>query len=92
LYALPTTPVDLALLLKAIPCLEQLDKAATGRLLETIPASHLLISFPMHSLGGRDVRMRAHYEAHFRALVEGRGWAVRRFAFETELVFRVDKP
>jgi len=91
LYGLPSEAVDLAYLLKAIPCLEQLDKSAGSRLFETIKARHLLISFPVVSLGGRDRHMVANYEARFRELVGGKGWAVQRFAFESELAFLVSK-
>ncbi len=45
-------PVQVALLLKSLPCLEQLDKHLPERLLETIPAEVLVVSFPVHSLGG----------------------------------------
>lgn len=91
LYGLPSEAVDLAYLLKAIPCLEQLDKSAGSRLFETIKARHLLISFPVVSLGGKDRHMVANYEARFRELVGGKGWAVQRFAFESELAFLVSK-
>src|SRR5487761_1612032 len=49
LSAPPTQRVQLALLLKAIPCLEQLEKTAGERLLRAIQADHLLVSFPTHS-------------------------------------------
>jgi len=91
LYGLPSEAADLAYLLKAIPCLEQLDKGAGPRLLETIRAQHLLVSFPVASLGGKDRHMVANYEARFRELVGGKGWAVQRFAFESELAFLVSK-
>jgi 16S rRNA (guanine(1405)-N(7))-methyltransferase len=84
-------PVELALLLKALPCLEQEERDAAERLLESIPARHLLVSFPVHSLGGKDKHMLANYEARFRALLAGRGWQVERHAFSTELAFLVSK-
>jgi 16S rRNA (guanine(1405)-N(7))-methyltransferase len=92
LQPLHVPPADVALLLKALPCLEQLDRAAALRLLEAIPARYLLVSFPVHSLGGRDKRMAAHYEAHFREVTQERGWFTRRYAFPTELAFLVEKP
>ncbi len=87
----PSQPVDVALVLKSVPCLEQADKAAGRRLLDTLNAAHLLVSFPAHSLGGRSKGMAATYEAHFRQLVAGRGWRIERFEFTTELVFRISK-
>jgi 16S rRNA (guanine(1405)-N(7))-methyltransferase len=90
--SLPRTPaVDVALLLKTLPCLEQTDRSASLRLLETIPAAHLLVSFPVRSLGGRQKGMIGHYEAHFRELIAGKSWPVQRFEFATELAFLVRK-
>jgi hypothetical protein len=35
--------------------------------------------------------MRANYEAQFSQLVAGKGWAIRRFDFSTELAFLITK-
>ena len=90
-HSLPRRPVEVAYLLKTIPCLEQFDRSAGERLLDEIPARHLLVSFPVQSLGGRNKGMPVHYEARFRALVQDKPWAVRRFRFESELAFLVTK-
>lgn len=91
----PTQRADLALILKAIPCLEQVDRSAGERLLRAINADHLLISFPVHSLGGRSKGMLATYEARFHDLMEqtgiGASAEVRRFEFATELAFLVSR-
>lgn len=87
----PTMQVDVAFVLKAIPCLEQIDKSAGSTLLHSINAKYVVVSFPVHSLGGRAKGMEANYEARFRALVGDTGWSVRRFEFATELVFLVIK-
>ncbi len=91
LQGYPSRPVDVALVLKGVPCLEQIDRSAGRHLLDTLDAAHLLISFPVHSLGGRSKGMAATYEAHFRQLIADRDWRVERFEFTTELVFRVSK-
>ncbi|HZR40981.1 MAG TPA: hypothetical protein VFB12_12730 [Ktedonobacteraceae bacterium] len=91
LQACPTQSVDVALVLKAIPCLEQVDKQAGYRLLRTLNAKHLVVSFPIHSLGGRNKGMATNYEAHFWELLDGETWEVKRFEFATELVFVVSK-
>ena len=94
----PTPKVDLALLLKAIPCLEQIDKHAGQTLLQSIQADAIVVSFPVRSLGGRNKGMAEHYEAHFRALVAHeeqathRAWDIQRFEFASELAFLLRKP
>lgn len=87
----PTRRADLALLLKTIPCLEQLDKSAGLRLIEAVHADHLLISFPVRSLGGRDKGMVQNYEARLREWMASKPWDVQRFEFASELAFLVSK-
>jgi len=87
----PTRRAGLALLLKAVPCAEQQDRLAGARLLETLQAEHLLVSFPVRSLGGRDKGMLDNYEAHVQELVRDKPWSVQRFEFSTELAFLIHK-
>jgi 16S rRNA (guanine(1405)-N(7))-methyltransferase len=87
----PAQPADVAFILKALPCLEQIDKLAGAYLLDTIQARHLVVSFPVHTLGGRQKGMRTTYEAGFRRLIANRGWTIKRIEFATELVFVVTK-
>lgn len=85
----PTERADLVLVLKAIPCLEQVDKAAGRRLLDSLNGRHMAVSFPVASLGGKSKGMAATYEAHFRELAEGRAWEVGTLRFKTELVYLI---
>jgi 16S rRNA (guanine(1405)-N(7))-methyltransferase len=85
----PAQAVDLALMLKTIPCLEQMDRQAGARLLAALNARFWLVSFPARSLGGRQRGMVDHYAAHFETLLAGRGYPVQRFDFDGELAFLV---
>ena len=87
----PTETADVALVLKLLPPLERLDPAAPARLLEALNADYLLVSYPVHSLGGRSKGMVATYDAQMERLLAGKGWRVERFEFATELAFRVQK-
>ena len=91
IHHLPEQQVELALLLKTIPCLEQVDKSIGRRLLSSIRAEHMLVSFPVHSLGGRGKGMRANYDQHFQELMNGLPWQVARFDFPGELVYRLSR-
>jgi len=88
----PGMHFQLALLLKTIPCLEQVEKTIGKRLLDQIDADILLVSFPVKTLGGRSIGMRQFYETHFQELVAGKNWRISRFEFADELVFRLDQP
>jgi 16S rRNA (guanine(1405)-N(7))-methyltransferase len=83
----PTGHADLALLLKALPCLEQLDGTAGARLLDALDADHIVVTFPVHSLGGRRKGMVATYDVRMERLLAGRRWNIARYAFVTELAF-----
>jgi len=89
---LPGGRYDLALLLKTLPCLEQIEKDVGTRLLETIDTAYLLVSFPVRSLGGRDKGMAENYPTRFMETVKGYGWGIKRFDFEVELAFLIEKP
>ncbi|HRW04344.1 MAG TPA: hypothetical protein P5121_04580 [Caldilineaceae bacterium] len=91
LQEVPQEPVDVALLLKTIPCLEQVDRAIGSRLLREINASVLIVSFPAQSLGGRNKRMVDTYSSHFATLLSAvvGHWEVEQFSFPTEVVFRL---
>ena len=91
IQACPTRKVDLAFVLKAIPCLEQIDKTIGSRLLQAINANYIVVSFPIHSLGGKAKGMETHYAARFRSLVEDYPWSIKQFEFATELVFLITK-
>ena len=87
----PTQTAHVALLLKALPPLEQSDKTAALRLLQNLQAEHILVSFPTRTLGGRNKQMGTHYETRFRALVAGERWQLERYEFANELCFLVSK-
>ncbi len=88
---MPQEPVKLALILKSIPCLEQVDKTIGDRILKTINAEHLLVSFPVSSIGGQDKGMETFYREHFFDLIAGEKWDVQEFLFSTEMAFLVSK-
>ncbi len=82
-------PIDVALLLKLAPCLEQLEKGVVQRLLDELTARVLIVSFPAQSLGGKRKGMVENYTTQMDALLAGRIWTVERFEFASELVFRI---
>jgi 16S rRNA (guanine(1405)-N(7))-methyltransferase len=88
----PEDRADLALVLKAIPCLEQVDKSAGKRILGSLQAKKLVVSFPGKSLGGRSKGMVENYEAHFLELLGSNQHIERRIEFPNELVFVVQNP
>jgi len=97
IHECPTNVVDVALLLKALPCLEQIDKQATHTILNSLNARYIIVSYPIYSLGGKNKGMAAHYETQFREFVDGQinqasqKWEIKKYSFETELAFVLKK-
>jgi 16S rRNA (guanine(1405)-N(7))-methyltransferase len=87
----PNQPVDLALILKSLPCLEQVDSNTGIRLIDAINAKHIVVSYPVASLGGEGKGMVKNYEDSFRRLVDGRGWEAKKYLFKSELAFLISR-
>jgi len=87
----PRTRTDLAFILNTIPCLEQIEKSAGLKVLESLNANFLVVSFPVKTLGGREKDMRKHYEARFNELTKEKDWDIQRLEFKSELVFIITK-
>jgi len=88
---LPRLRVDVALLLKTLPCLAHLRSDLPTRLLDSLNANHVVVSFPVSTLSGRAKGMLRTYEERFREWTAGRRWSVRRVQFDSELAFVVSK-
>jgi len=88
---IPKEQVELALILKSIPCLEQVDKEIGRSLLNGVQAEHILVSFPVSSLGGRRKGMPDFYQEHFYEMVSDKPWQIKKFEFAAELAFLVTK-
>jgi 16S rRNA (guanine(1405)-N(7))-methyltransferase len=88
---LPNVRADVALLLKAVPCLEQQAPGSAAQVLGGVDARHVVVSSPTRSLGGARKGMVAHYRALMAQLSAGREWSIQELLFPAELVFVVDK-
>ncbi len=88
----PPRRADVALVLKALPCLEQLDAELPRRLLLSIDAPLLVVSFPVRSLGGRAKGMATSYATRFEALLAELTLPAERLPVQDELVYLVRKP
>jgi 16S rRNA (guanine(1405)-N(7))-methyltransferase len=83
---------DVILLLKTLPCLEQQGKGCAAALVDSLPSTTIILSYPLRTLGGSRKGLGATYEADFNRLAHDRFTEIKRFEFPNELVFRVRKP
>jgi len=86
-HEVPGDSYDLVFLLKTLPCLENLEKSASSRLLNAVRGRYVLVSYPVASLGGREKGMIQNYTRQFEKLTAGWRGEIKRFDFETELAF-----
>ena len=73
------------------PTLERQEPGSTLRLVEQLRASHVVVSFAIKSLGGREKGMAQHYQQQFEVWAQEQQWRTEKLTFETELVFVVAK-
>lgn len=85
LGAIPKGNFDVALLLKSLPCLEQQEPGCSARILRSIPAKHVIVSFPTASLGGKHKGMREHYGRALTDLARELETELRVFEFPGEV-------
>lgn len=90
-YSIPSQPVQLALLMKTLPLMEQIERGLSGKILENLNAEHILVTYPLRSLGGRKKGMEETYRSQFDDLVSGRNWKIQEFAFPNEIAYLVTK-
>ncbi len=86
----PTQPVQLALILKFLPVLEQTEKEKTLNWLKSINANYFLISFPTKTLSGRSMRMAENYEKQFCEVLQQPNWNYKRILFDNELCYLIE--
>jgi 16S rRNA (guanine(1405)-N(7))-methyltransferase len=90
----PDDICDVALMLKAVPCLDQQHPDAAAAILRAIRARHVIVSFPTRSLGGHGKGMARSYRARFEELRDS-GFRIRdsepvEIDFAGELVFVIE--
>lgn len=88
---IPDQEVDLVIMLKLIPLLDQINKSIAPKLLQNLKARALLVSFPLKSLGGRGKGMLATYQTRFEQLSSDLVAEIDEYRFPNELVYLIRK-
>ncbi|MEA4812143.1 MAG: hypothetical protein VB108_06210 [Anaerolineaceae bacterium] len=90
--AYPTLEADMVIMLKLIPLLDQMDRTLAPRLLQSLNARSILVSFPLKSLGGNSKGMRPTYQKRFNELVEGlQSVQISQYNFPNEMAYLIRK-
>jgi len=91
LFNPPRRRADVALILKTIPCFDQIDRTAVQTMLQRINTDNLVVSFPVKSLGGIEKMMIKNYTERFEKIACEEDWKIKKMLFKTELAFIVSK-
>jgi 16S rRNA (guanine(1405)-N(7))-methyltransferase len=84
--------MDVVLLLKTLPCLEQIQKNISVFLLNQIKAKIIIVSFPTKSLGGLNKGMEQQYEKLLNKWLLGTSWKSNlKYQFSGETVYILNK-
>ncbi len=81
---------DVAFLFKLLDTLEEAKRNISGKVLDSIPAKWLVVSFPTKSLGGGKT-IKHERRAWFEKLVRRKAWAFEKFAIGDEEFYVVLK-
>jgi 16S rRNA (guanine(1405)-N(7))-methyltransferase len=87
----PAQSGDVALLLKALPCLERQEAGSARRLLTELNVRHVVVSFPTRSLGGASKGMLHQYREVLASLLTGLPWRASELRAHPELVYVLDR-
>lgn len=83
----PSFSVDLALLLKTIPSLYQTDKNAGLRLLKSLNAHYVVVSFPLQTIGGARKGMKENYRQTAEELFRSLGVEFKELIYPSEIFY-----
>lgn len=85
----PGDGADVAFLFKLIPVLEQQRKGLAYRLIQSIRAKTIIVTFPIKSLSGREKDMEQFYSGQFEQNLPVEFTILRKETVGTELVYIV---
>lgn len=87
LTAIPPVAADVALLLKALPSLEQQEKGAAERIISGIKARYIVVSFPVRTLSGKARGMEKHYRRVISDLAQRLGFGCACLSYPDEVFY-----
>lgn len=70
LVSIPGIEADMVFLLKALPCFEQQEKGVSEKIITSLKAKHIVISFPSKTLTGKAKGMENYYRTFAIELIK----------------------
>lgn len=94
LVSMPTSTyeykADMIFILKTLPSLEQQEKGASEKLLKSLKAKHIVISYPAKSLTGKEKGMGKYYQNVILELIKRLSLNYFKLEYPTEIFYIVE--
>jgi len=87
----PQVSANLVLLMKTVPLLDQVDRQIAPRLLKELQTDHILVTFPVKSLGGKNKGMFKTYANRMEELLSGSEFDVTEHLFPNESAYLLSR-
>ncbi len=92
LYDSTNEYADIVCILKTLPVLEQQQKGSAKEILAKQNCKHLVVSFPLQSIGGNNKGMQNFYPSHFEPIFhELQFKIIKKLKYSSELVYVLTK-
>ncbi len=82
---------EIHFLYKILPLLEQQRKDSSAEILKSLKGKYLVVTFPTGSLSGKQKGMIKTYTRRCEDIIASQKWDFQRIAFNTELVYVINK-
>ena len=91
LVSVPEIEADVVFLFKTLPCLEQQEKGMSEKIITSLNARHIVISFPVKSLTGKSKGMENYYHTFAMNLIQRLNLEFFKLEYPTEIFYVIQK-
>jgi 16S rRNA (guanine(1405)-N(7))-methyltransferase len=91
LVSIPEIEADVVFLLKTLPCLERQEKGVSEKIITSLKAKHIVISFPSKSLTGKAKGMENYYHTFALELINRLNLEYFKLEYPNEVFYLLNK-
>ncbi|UCH95103.1 MAG: hypothetical protein JSV88_33300 [Candidatus Aminicenantes bacterium] len=91
LVSIPRIEADMVFLLKTLPCLEQQEKGISEKIITSLKAKHIVISFPSKTLTGKAKGMENYYHTFALELIKRLNLEYFKLEYSNEIFYVINK-
>jgi len=91
LVSIPAIEADVVFLLKTLPCFEQQEKGVSEKIIASLKAKHIVISFPSKTLTGKAKGMENYYHSFALELINRLNLEYFKLDYPNEIFYVLNK-